>query len=122
MCQYSIEHHTITSSPVLMSKCKKYIAAVNVTPRSHPIVVVLTTSELFIREKNSAVTSVIKPIDPVVLVIPTSDLFIMVRDSAVVTFVNPSSHKAETVITTEFITFFKNIAVRSPEIMLKCRR
>ena len=69
---------------------------------------VLTTSELSIRVRDSTATFVIKAIQPRrKIVITTSELPIMVRDSSELSirmrdFVNPSSHKAETVITTSW--------------------
>ena len=71
----------------------------NVTLPSQPTEVVICTSELSIREKNSAVTSVIKSIHPVVVEICTSKLSIRVRESTVI-FVKLHSRAIAVVIDT----------------------
>ena len=58
---------------------------------SNPVVVAISTSELFIRVRDSTVIFVTPPSNPVVVVITTSEVSIRVRGSTV-TFVNQPSH------------------------------
>ena len=72
---------------------------------------VLTTSELSIRVRDSTATFVIKAIQPRKIVIDTSKLFIMVRESTVI-FVKLHSHPIAVVIDTSELSIHQGEKIK----------